>query len=89
MVSDDFEDVLRLAVGALSFVLFLIALLSYRRRPTPRVLILAIAFAVYAVKGIFLALEFFVEQEAALFDYLAILADVVFLVLVGLAVLRR
>lgn len=88
-MSGDYEDVLRITVSVVAAVIFVIALLAYRRRPTTRTLLLLIAFGVYVVKGAFLSLEFFMAEQAGFWEYMAIVADVLFLVLIGTAFLKR
>lgn len=88
-MAEDYEDVLRLTVSVVAAVIFVIALLAYRRRPTTRTLLLVIAFGIYVLKGIFLSLEFFVEEQTDFWEYLAIVTDVLFLILIGTAFLKR
>lgn len=88
-MAEDYEDVLRLTVSVVAAIIFTIALLAYRRRPTTRTLLIVIAFGIYVLKGIFLSLEFFIEEQTDFWEYLAIVTDVLFLVLIGTAFLKR
>ena len=88
-MAEDYEDVLRLTVSVVAAVIFVIALLAYRRRPTTRTLLLVIAFGIYVLKGVFLSLEFFVEEQTDFWEYLAIVTDVLFLILIGTAFLKK
>ena len=88
-MTEDYEDVLRLSVSIVAAVIFVIALLAYRRRPTTRTLLLVIAFGTYVLKGVFLSLESFVEEQTDFWEYLAIVTDVLFLILIGTAFLKR
>lgn len=88
-MTEDYEDVLRLTVSVVAAVIFVIALLAYRRRPTTRTLLLVIAFGIYVLKGVFLSLEFFVEEQTDFWEYLAIVTDVLFLILIGTAFLKK
>lgn len=88
-MAEDYEDVLRLTVSVVAAVIFTIALLAYRRRPTTRTLLLVIAFGIYVLKGVFLSLEFFIEEQTDFWEYLAIVTDVLFLILIGTAFLKR
>jgi len=84
----DLDNGLRLGVAFLALVVFIIAVLSYARRRTIRMLLLAIAFGIYVLKGVFLSTDIFLPEQGNLLDSLGVLADAAFLVLVTLAVFR-
>jgi hypothetical protein len=81
------EDVLRGLVTLLALVAFAIALAAYRRQRTTRTLLLTAAFGVYVLKGALLTLDLLVG-EMPLVDYVGILGDAVFLLLVLAAFLK-
>lgn len=85
----EFEDWLQLAVTAISFAIFGIAAFAYRRRPTGRVLLVLVAFGVYAVRGLFLVADFASEPLADIVEPVAIALDAVFLGLILAATLMR
>jgi hypothetical protein len=92
LVVNDAEDVLGILVSVLALGIFAIALVAYRRRPTSRTLLITGAFGVYVLKGVFLALD--VTNEADRFweefwEYWVVLADVLFLLLIAWAFLKR
>lgn len=88
-MANDYEDVLRLLVTLLAAGIFLVALLSYRRRPTTRTLLVTVAFAVYVLKGLFLSGEVFIAEHGDFLESLGIVADAAFLILISLAFMKR
>lgn len=81
------EDVLRAVVAIVALVIFFIALAAYRRQRTTRTLLLTIAFGIYVLKGALLTIDF-VVGEVPLVDYVGILGDTAFLLLVLAAFLK-
>lgn len=84
----DIEQGLRLLVAFLALAVFIIALLSYRRRPILRTLLLTVAFSIYFLKGIFLSTDIFLPEQGDFLNSLGVLADAAFLILVTIAVFR-
>jgi hypothetical protein len=88
MADIEFTDVIRLLIPLLAAVLFVFALMAYRRRPTARVLLFASAFGVYFVKGVFLGTEIFIPEGSDLLTALTIVADAVILLLFFLGMVK-
>lgn len=85
----EIEEVLSLLVTLLAAGIFVLALLAYRRRPSARTLLLAIAFAIYATKGLLLSGEILFEAQETLLETLGVAAEAAFLILISLAFLRN
>lgn len=85
---EELEDYLRVLVTLLALAIFVVAALAYRRRPTGRVLLMLVAFAVYVVKGALISLDLVFPEKGNLIESLAILGDALFLILIGAAVLK-
>lgn len=51
------EDVVRLAVAALSLLVFIVGVVAYLRRPTTRMLLVVLLFTAFLVQGILLLIE--------------------------------
>lgn len=84
----ELEPILRVGVAILALGVFVIAALSYRRRPTLRTLLLTIAFGIYFLKGIFLSSDILLPEQGDFLNSLGVLADAVFLILVTLAMFK-
>lgn len=63
MVLPAIEAAARLAVAALSVLVFFVALVAYRRRPTGRMLVVLALFFVFLVQGLVLMYEVFVTDS--------------------------
>lgn len=81
------EDTLRLVVTILALLVFVIALLAYRRQRTRRILLLCFAFGFYVAKGLLLSIDFLVG-EVPFIDYVGEAGDAVFLLLILAAFLQ-
>lgn len=58
------EDVLRLAVAALSALVFVVGLVAYLRRPTAKMLLVLALFVAFLVQAILLVVEVFFVDTA-------------------------
>jgi len=85
--NETIEDALRLSVTSLALVVFVIALLAYRRQRTRRVFLLTLAFGFYVLKGLLLSVDFLVG-EVPFIDYVGEAGDAVFLLLILAAFLK-
>ena len=52
-----FENVLRIAVAALSLLVFVVGAVAYARRPTTRMLLVLLLCAAFLVQGVLLVVE--------------------------------
>jgi len=86
----EFEDWLQLASTLLTAVLFVVTLLAFRRRRTTRTLLVAIGFALFALRGLFSALADFVvsEEIGDTLEGLGMPLEIAFLALVAIAFLK-
>lgn len=60
------ESIARLAVAALSLLVFIVGMVAYARRRTPRMLLVLLLFTVFLIQGILLAIEVFIADTASL-----------------------
>lgn len=82
------EDVLRLAVAALSALVFVVGLVAYLRRPTTKMLLVLALFVAFLVQAILLVVEvFFVDTAITESAYYAF--QLVEIALVALIILKR
>jgi hypothetical protein len=86
----ELEDYLQLAAGILATIILVVALLSYRRRPTKRTLLVTLAFALLFVRSVFHALSDFAVGKPAgdVLEGLAVPLEIGFLLLITVAFLR-
>lgn len=86
----ELEDYLQLASALLAAVIFLVALLSWRRRPHRRTLLLTAAFGLFLLRSAFLvASDFLVAQAAGdALERAAVVLEAAFLVLLAAAFLK-
>lgn len=82
------DNLLSITIPLLAFIPFSIALVAYRRTPTPRVLLFTAAFAAYFLKGLFIAAEVLVWEGNPLLDALELVTDALILVLFTLGMLK-
>lgn len=90
-----FKDLLMGVLIVLSFALTVIGYLSWSRTRSPRIAMVTLAFVVFLVKGIILAVSLYLmgwtnvpRDFAASFD-LMLLSDVLVLLLLYMALFRR
>jgi hypothetical protein len=60
----DVQDALRLAVAALSLLVFVVGCVAYARRPTGRMLLVLLLFLAFLVQGALLLVEVFLLDTA-------------------------
>lgn len=84
----DLRDTLRLAVAALSILVFIVGLLAYLRRPTVRMLLVLALFLAFLLQGILLIVEvFFIDTPVTESAYYAF--QLIEIALVALIILKR
>ena len=84
----DLRDSLRLAVAALSVLVFIVGLVAYIRRPTVRMLLVLALFFAFLAQGILLVVEvFFIDTPRTESAYYAF--QLVEIALVALIILKR
>lgn len=70
------QDALRLLVAGLSALVFVVGLVAYRRRPTPRMLLVLLLFVAFLAQGVLLTYEVLVEDttivESAYYGFQAL-----------------
>lgn len=87
-MSLDLHDALRLAVAALSMLVFVVGLVAYARRPTTRMLLVLVLFAAFLAQGALLTAEVFWTDAPLVQDaYYAF--QLVEIGLVSLIILKR
>lgn len=60
----DALDLVRLAVAALSLAVFVVGVVAYARRPTPRMLLVLALFGAFLAQGALLAFEVLVTDTS-------------------------
>ena len=82
------ENALRLAVAAVSLLVFVVGVVAYARRPTARMLLVLLLFSAFLLQGVLLAVEVFLLDtpvtESAYYAFQ--LAEIL---LVALIILKR
>lgn len=81
----DIEDWLQLGVTVLSLLVFVVGFLAWRRRPTPRTRLVLVALGVFALRSVFLVVDFVSQDLASIVEPIAVVADLAFLALLLLA----
>lgn len=89
MAMIDLQDAVRLVIPVLALILFAVSVQSYRRTRTPRVLFFASAFGVYFLKSLFIGSELLIPEQGDALEYLSVLGDAVFLLLLLAGLLKR
>ncbi|HUR69595.1 MAG TPA: hypothetical protein VM370_10145 [Candidatus Thermoplasmatota archaeon] len=82
------EDVLRLAVSALSVLVFSVGVTAYLRRPTGRMLLVLLLFFVFLVQGALLFFEVFF-LDTPITESIYYLFQLVEIALVASIILKR
>lgn len=82
------EDALRLAVAALSALVFVVGVVAYRRRPTSRMLLVLALFLMFLAQGVLLVVEVFVLDTPFTEDAYYVF-QLVEILLVALVILKR
>lgn len=83
-----FEDVVRLAVAALSILVFVVGLLAYVRRPTARMGVVLLLFTAFLAQGVILFVEIFLTDTPVL-ENLYYIFQFIEIALVAAIILKR
>lgn len=65
MAIASFESAVRLAVAAVSILVFIVGVVAWRRRPTPRTALVVVLFGLFLAQGVLLAYEVLVADTSA------------------------
>lgn len=86
----ELEDWLELASAVLAFTIAVAALLAWRRRPTRRTLLVAVAFGLFAVRGLLMGVSDFIVGGGTgdLLEASAVPLEIAFLAVLALVLLR-
>lgn len=86
----ELEDYLQLILSVLSLVIFAVAVMAYRRRPTTRMLLMTTAFGLYVLRSLFLIGDFvFAEDVVDFLESAAIFLEAGFVALIMLSFLKN
>ena len=85
---EDYFNVLAAVVTIFAIVLTDVAAVAYARVRNKRVLFVAVAFALFAVKGIALTLSLINEEVSDAYILVSVLMDTVIIILLALTVLK-
>jgi hypothetical protein len=86
---DDYMNVLAAWILIFSIALTVIAAIAYTRVRNKRVLMVVLAFALFAIKGVVLTLSLFMEDVSDSYLALSVLLDTIIIVLLAMTVLKK
>ena len=86
---DDYLNVLAAWITIFSIALTVVAAVAYSRVRNTRVLLVAIAFALFAVQGVVLTLSLVYEDWSDAYLPVSVALDTVIIVLLAMTVLKR
>lgn len=86
---DDYLNVLAAWITIFSIALTVVAAVAYRRVRNTRVLLVAVAFALFAVQGVVLTLSLVYEDWSDAYLPVSVVLDTVIIVLLAMTVLKR
>ena len=86
---DDYLNVLAAWITIFSIALTVVAGVAYHRVRNTRVLLVTVAFALFAVQGVVLTLSLMYEYWEDLYLPVSVLLDTVIIVLLAMTVLKR
>jgi hypothetical protein len=86
---DDYLNVLAAWMTIFSIALTAVAAVAYHRTRNTRVLLVTVAFALFAVQGVVLTLSLVYEGWEDLYLPLSVLLDTVIIVLLAMTVLKK
>ena len=86
---DDYLNVLAAWITIFSIALTVVAAVAYRRVRNTRVLLVAVAFALFAVQGVVLTLSLVYEDWSDAYLPVSVALDTVIIVLLAMTVLKR
>jgi Ni/Fe-hydrogenase subunit HybB-like protein len=85
---EDYFNVLAAVVTIFAIALTIVAAVAYSRVRNKRVLFVAAAFALFAIKGIALTLSLINEEISDSYILISVLMDTVIIILLALTVLK-
>ncbi len=85
---EDYFNVLAAVVTIFAIALTIVAAVAYARVRNKRVLFVAAAFALFAIKGIALTLSLINEEVSDSYILISVLMDTVIIILLALTVLK-
>lgn len=88
MAFQSLEAAARLAVAALSILVFVVGVVAYARRPTARMMLVLALFCVFLAEGVLLIVEVFVI-DTSLTESLYYLFQLAEVALVAAVILKR
>ena len=86
---DDYLNVFAAWILIFSVALTVVAAIAYSRIRNQRVLMVTLAFALFAVKGMVLTLSLFFEDVSDMYLVVAVVMDTIIIVLLALTVLKK
>jgi uncharacterized membrane protein AbrB (regulator of aidB expression) len=86
---DDYLNVLAAWILIFSIALTVVAAVAYSRLRNKRVLMVMLAFALFAVKGVFLTLALFNEWVSDSYIWLSVLVDTIIIAFLALTILSK
>ena len=87
---DDLVNFLRAWIMVFALILFIVSMVAYHRTRNKRVLIVAVAFGIFFVKGIVLSLGLlYPDVETIIGSGLGNFLDVLILALLAITILKR
>ena len=86
---DDSLNVFAAWILIFSVALTVVAAIAYSRIRNQRVLMVTLAFALFAVKGMVLTLSLFFEDVSDMYLVVAVVMDTIIIVLLALTVLKK
>ena len=86
---DDYLNVLAAWITIFSIALTVVAAVAYSRVRNTRVLLVAVAFALFAVQGVVLTLSLVYEDWSDAYLPLSVALDTVIIVLLAMTVLKK
>jgi hypothetical protein len=86
---DEYMNVLAAWILIFSIALTVIAAVAYTRVRNKRVLMVVLAFALFAIKGVVLTFSLFMEDVEDLYLAVSVLLDTVIIVLLAMTVLKK
>ena len=86
---DEYLNVLAAWITIFSIALTVVAGVAYYRVRNQRVLMVTLAFALFAVKGVILTLSLIIKEVSDHYLWIAVAMDTVIIVLLALTVIKK
>jgi hypothetical protein len=86
---DEYMNILAAWITIFSIALTVVAAVAYKRVRNQRVLMVTLAFALFAVKGVILTLSLLWEDVSDTYLAIAVLMDTIIIVLLAMTVLKK